>query len=71
MLEVEYFWNGWAEKDGVNVNLVKCDWLNLNTPMILPSHLTVFISFKIENTIVGPILIASLYDNNNILISDQ
>ena len=28
MFEVEYLWNGWVKKDGVNVNVVFCDWHN-------------------------------------------
>ena len=26
--EVEYHWNGWVEKDGINANLVLCNQLN-------------------------------------------
>ena len=25
VFEVEYLWNGWVKKNGVNVNFVKCD----------------------------------------------
>ena len=28
MFEEEYLWNGWIKKDGVNGNLVFCDWSN-------------------------------------------
>ena len=32
MFEVEYRWNAWVKKDGVNANdLVLCDWLTLDT----------------------------------------
>ena len=32
MFEVEYLWNGWVKKDGVNANQVLCDWPNFRNP---------------------------------------
>ena len=31
MFEVEYLCNGYVKKNGVNANLVLCDWLTLDT----------------------------------------
>ena len=32
VFEVEYLWNGWVKKDGINANLVLCDWPNFKFP---------------------------------------
>ena len=32
VFEVEYLYNGWVKKDGVNANLVLCDWPNFRHP---------------------------------------
>ena len=32
VFEVEYLWNGWVKKDGVNVNLVDHDSPNFKYP---------------------------------------
>ena len=41
MLEVVYFWNGWVKKDGFNVNLVLCNWPNLDSPINVTSNFNV------------------------------
>ena len=33
MFEVEYLWNGWVKKDGVNANLVQYDLPNFKYPI--------------------------------------
>ena len=32
MVEVEYLWNGKVKKDGVNTNLVLCNWPTFRCP---------------------------------------
>ena len=45
MFKVQYRWNSWVKKDGLNVNLVLSDWLNLYTPIdfAFSPHFTVTI----------------------------
>ena len=33
MLKVEYLWNDWVKKNGVNAILVLCDWPNFRHPI--------------------------------------
>ena len=35
MFKVEYLWNSWVKKDGINANLILCIGLTLDTPLIL------------------------------------
>ena len=36
LFEVKYFWNDWIKKDGVNDNLVSCDWPNFRFTVDTP-----------------------------------
>ena len=37
VFKVEYLWNGWVKKDGVNANPIFCDWPNFKYPPLILS----------------------------------
>ena len=47
MFEVEYLWTGWVKKDGVNANLVLCDWPNFRYPIdfAFSPHLSIVVLY--------------------------